>query len=90
MAALFSTATDGLGHAVSFDRDYGTYNADPRDPRTPEDDRISLDTATDAVIDVIGRACRTFDKQAAADLLRDAVQMLDALADEVESGEVSL
>ncbi len=55
-----------------------------------DDDSIDIHTATDAVTEVLGRACRTFDKQAARDLLREAAGMLETLADEVESGEVTL
>ncbi len=55
-----------------------------------DDDSLDIHTATDAVTEVIGRACRTFDKQAARDLLREAAAMLETLADEVERGEVTL
>lgn len=89
MAYIFQTRTDGLGHPVCFDRDYGPYTGHAMDPRTPEDDTPTLDTATDAVCEVIGRACRATDKAARIDLLKEAASMLDRLAGEVESGEVT-
>lgn len=90
MAYLFRTRTDGLGHPVCFDRDYGPYTGHAMDPRTPEDDTPTLDTAASAVCEVIGRACRTFDKAAAVDLLKSAATMLDELCEQIESGEVEL
>lgn len=87
MAYIFKTRTDGLGHAT-------LHGAQERFESAPayagDEDTLSLDVATDVVIETIGRACRTFDKAAVLDLLRDAAAMLETLAEQVESGEVSL
>lgn len=59
-------------------------------PYAGDDDTPSLDVQTDAVIEVIGRACRAIGKDACRDLLREAAAMLETLADEVNAGEVVL
>lgn len=59
-------------------------------PPEPDEDTVTLDAATDAVIEQIGRACRTFDKAAAIDLLKSAEAMLSDLCDQIKSGEVAL
>ena len=59
-------------------------------PYAGDDDTLTMDDATDAVIEVIGRACRAYDKAAAIDLLQVAAKMLDELSEQIESGEVVL
>jgi hypothetical protein len=49
------------------------YDSDEADPEDAADDAIAL----------IGRAFRTFDKQATADLLREAAALLNDIADQV-------
>ena len=49
------------------------YDSDEADPEAAADDAIAL----------IGRAFRTFDKAATADLLREAAALLNSIADEV-------
>ena len=86
MAYLFQTRTDGLGHArnaAALAAGRARFETAPDYPG--DDDEPSLDVQTDAVIEVIGRACRTFDKTACRDLLREAAAMLETLADEVEA-----
>jgi len=50
-----------------------------------DDDTPDIDAACDDAIAIIGRACRAMvtDKAAAVDLLREAAQMLNDIADEV-------
>jgi len=50
-----------------------------------DDDAVDVDAACDDAIAIIGRACRAMvtDKAAAVDLLREAAQMLNDIADEV-------
>ncbi len=91
MAYLFRAATDGLGHprnVAALKSAQSQYEQPPA--YAGDDDTVTLDTATDAVCEVIGRACRATDKAAVVDLLKSAASMLDQLAEEVESGEVAL
>lgn len=67
--------------AVPRDADFGRYTAHPMDPRTPEpeDDDTDPVTASDAAMEIAGRADRAWQsgqKAAAADLYRSAAQML--------------
>lgn len=58
------------------------------DPGANDDNaEARMDADTDAVIDVIGRACRAVmrDPGAARDLLREAASMLNEIAEEVEA-----
>ena len=87
MAYIFRTTTNGLGRA-SLEGCQDRWEEPP--PYPGDEDGLDLDTATNVVIEVIGRACRTFDKAAARDLLREAAAMLETLADQVENGEVTL
>lgn len=48
-----------------------------------DDEAPDLDRDTDMAIELIGRAFRTFDKAATADLLREAAKLLNSIADEV-------
>lgn len=47
------------------------------------DSEVDPEDAADDAIELIGRAFRTFDKQATADLLREAAKLLNSIADEV-------
>lgn len=90
MAYIFQTRTDGLGHprnVAALKSAQSQYESPP--PYAGDDDTPTLDTATDAVCEVIGRACRATDKAAVIDLLKEAVSMLDQLAEDVESNEVT-
>ena len=89
MAYIFKTRTDGLGHARDVMR-AGQERFETAPPYAGDDDSLTMDVATDAVIEVIGRACRAYDKAAAIDLLQVAAKMLDELAEQIESGEVAL
>ncbi len=90
MAYIFQTRTDGLGHPRNVAVLKSAQNQYEQPPAyAGDDDTPTLDTATDAVCEVIGRACRATDKAARVDLLKEAASMLDQLAEEVESGEVS-
>lgn len=91
MGDMFHAFTDGLGHARNAQamRD-GQERFETAPTYAGDDDTISLDTATDAVIQQIGRACRTFDKATAIDLLKSAASMLDQVCEDIESGEVVL
>lgn len=76
--------------AVPRDADFGRYTAHPMDPRTPEpeDDDTDPVTASDAAMEIAGRADRAWrsgDRAAAADLYRDAARMLVAAADVCEA-----
>ena len=86
MGHMLHNFTDGLGHARSAQAMAAGRAAFETAPAyAGDDDEPSLDVQTDAVIEVIGRACRTLDKTACRDLLREAAAMLETLADEVEA-----
>lgn len=89
MGHMLQDFTDGLGHARNAQ---ALRNGQERFETAPayDDDTITLDTATDAVIEQIGRACRTFDKAAAVDLLKSAEAMLADLREQIKRDEVVL
>ena len=53
------------------------------DPFPGDDCDVDPEAAADDAIALIGRAFRTFDKAATADLLREAAALLNSIADEV-------
>lgn len=83
MGNMLPDFTDGLGNARR--NAQALRNGQERfetAPELPGDDEPSIGVLADAVIEVIGRACRT-DGAACCDLLREAAAMLETLADEV-------
>ena len=91
MGDMFHTFTDGLGHPRNAQalRD-GQERFETAPDFAGDDDTVTLDTATDAVIEQIGRACRTFDKATAVDLLKSAEAMLADLCEQIKRNEVVL
>ncbi len=54
------------------------------DPFPGDDCEVDPEAAADDAIALIGRAFRTFDKAATADLLREAAKLLNSIAESVE------
>lgn len=54
------------------------------DPFPGDDCEVDPEAAADDAIALIGRAFRTFDKAATADLLREAAKLLNNIAESVE------
>lgn len=54
-------------------------------PAEVEDDERDPEAGADVAIELIGRACRANNAAATADLLREAADLLRAIADEVEA-----
>jgi hypothetical protein len=54
------------------------------DPFPGDDCEVDPEAAADDAIALIGRAFRTFDKAATADLLREAAALLNSIAESVE------
>lgn len=88
--AVFRAAAQAIdaSQRPCFDPDYGSYTGSPLDPRTTEDDDTDPVCASDAAMEVAGRADRAFqagNRAAAADLYRTAAQMLVVAAEVAEA-----